>query len=85
METSHRRLQMKKKRDDERKARIMANEPPDERKMRIDREQRNERLKRLAMGLSSVIPADDDEEGGAARGGTPSRGTRGRPGSSGRN
>lgn len=77
---------MKKKRDDERKARIMANEPPFERKLRIDREQRNERLKRLAMGLSSVIPTgNDDEDGGGHGGGTPSRTSRGRPGSSGRN
>lgn len=72
---------MKKKRDDERKARIMANEPPFERKLRIDREQRNERLKRLAQGLSSVIPDADSEDGAP----TPSKGGRnmGRPGSSG--
>lgn len=76
---------MKKKRDDERKARIMANEPPVERKMRIDREQRNERLRRLAMGLSSVIP-DADADDGASVAGTPSRGgsrNLGRPASSG--
>lgn len=49
-------MQVKKRRDEERKARIIADEPPNERKIRIDREQRNERLNRLTLGLSSLIP-----------------------------
>ena len=38
----------------------MADEPPNARRVRLDREQRDERLKRLASGLSSVIPLGDD-------------------------